>query len=140
MTTLLNGISGQQSALGNDDNMIPLINIVFLLLIFFMIAGHISQNNDDITVPDTQTDKPADQELSILQIDAAGQLMFQHQPLSLEALQAENLPSSWPSPSQGIAIQADKTLTADVLSSVLQSLRAQQFASIVLYAKQGEPQ
>lgn len=28
-----------------DDNLIPLINIVFLMLIFFMVAGHISESD-----------------------------------------------------------------------------------------------
>ena len=28
-----------------DDNLVPLINIVFLMLIFFMVAGHISQSD-----------------------------------------------------------------------------------------------
>ncbi|GLP98444.1 biopolymer transporter ExbD [Methylophaga thalassica] len=28
-----------------DDSLVPLINIVFLMLIFFMVAGHISQSD-----------------------------------------------------------------------------------------------
>ena len=36
----------------SDDNMIPLINIVFLLLIFFMVAGQIQKRPDDtIDIP-----------------------------------------------------------------------------------------
>ena len=30
---------------GNDDNVIPLINIVFLMLIFFMLAGQITSTD-----------------------------------------------------------------------------------------------
>jgi|SRR5690606_7618548 len=39
MTPLLNRQPCRQS----DDNLIPLINIVFLLLIFFMVAGQLRQ-------------------------------------------------------------------------------------------------
>ncbi|MDO6593013.1 biopolymer transporter ExbD [Neptuniibacter sp. 1_MG-2023] len=34
-----------------DDSMVPAINIVFLLLIFFMIAGHIEARNADLQIP-----------------------------------------------------------------------------------------
>ena len=36
----------------SDDNLIPLINIVFLLLIFFMVAGQMQKPlATDITLP-----------------------------------------------------------------------------------------
>lgn len=34
-----------------DDGMIPAINIVFLLLIFFMIAGRIEAKSDQLRIP-----------------------------------------------------------------------------------------
>lgn len=34
-----------------DESMIPAINIVFLLLIFFMIAGHIEATTDQLVIP-----------------------------------------------------------------------------------------
>jgi biopolymer transport protein ExbD len=45
----------------SDDNMIPLINIVFLLLIFFMVAGHIQKRpNASIELPTlTHLETPA---------------------------------------------------------------------------------
>ena len=30
----------------NDDNLLPLVNIIFLLLIFFMLAGVIAKQKD----------------------------------------------------------------------------------------------
>ncbi len=35
----------------DEDNMIPLINVVFLMLIFFMIAGQISKSDPVKTMP-----------------------------------------------------------------------------------------
>ena len=41
----------------NDDNMIPLINIVFLMLIFFLVAGQISaQDSALFTAPQSRQD------------------------------------------------------------------------------------
>ncbi len=39
------GQSIQHKKPDQDDNLVPLINIVFLMLIFFMVAGHISQSD-----------------------------------------------------------------------------------------------
>lgn len=52
-----------------DDNLIPLINIVFLLLIFFMVAGQIAPQQDmTIDPPESASEKalePAELELSL---------------------------------------------------------------------------
>ena len=36
----------RRGSLSGEDSLIPLINIVFLLLIFFMVAGQIAQPQD----------------------------------------------------------------------------------------------
>ena len=43
-------------ASSDDDRVLPLINIVFLLLIFFMIAGQLSSRDlFEVTPPETET-------------------------------------------------------------------------------------
>ncbi|GGO84127.1 hypothetical protein GCM10011348_29650 [Marinobacterium nitratireducens] len=41
----------QQGKTTSDDNLIPLINVVFLMLIFFMVAGQISRSDAVRIVP-----------------------------------------------------------------------------------------
>ena len=43
----------------DDDGLLPLVNIIFLLLIFFMIAGVIEKRiiNDDIDLPSVDLSK-----------------------------------------------------------------------------------
>ena len=49
-----------------DDSMIPAINIVFLLLIFFMIAGKIESRDTQLLVPKSTSDvKFSKQEVDI---------------------------------------------------------------------------
>ena len=49
-----------------DDSMIPAINIVFLLLIFFMIAGKIESRDTQLLVPKSSSDaKFSKQEVNI---------------------------------------------------------------------------
>ncbi len=43
-----------------DDSMIPAINIVFLLLIFFMIAGQIEASSDQLRIPSSSSEAELD--------------------------------------------------------------------------------
>ncbi|MEP0073521.1 MAG: biopolymer transporter ExbD [Marinomonas sp.] len=38
-------------AASNDDNMVPLINVVFLMLVFFMVAGQIKKADPIAVIP-----------------------------------------------------------------------------------------
>ena len=42
-----------------DDGLLPLVNIIFLLLIFFMIVGVIEKSiiKDDLSLPKVELDK-----------------------------------------------------------------------------------
>ncbi len=50
----------------SDDNLIPLINIVFLLLIFFMVAGQMQRPMAaDIRLPDIDSQQPAQGDIQL---------------------------------------------------------------------------
>jgi len=70
-----------------DDNLIPLINIVFLMLIFFMVAGHISQSDAIKVQPPTSVSDNQEQ-LEPLQIIVAtdGQISVDNQLIDLSEL------------------------------------------------------
>ena len=54
-----------------DDGMLPLVNIIFLLLIFFMIVGVIEKNvvKENIQLPTAALDKFDNKELAKIFID-----------------------------------------------------------------------
>ena len=54
-----------------DDGMLPLVNIIFLLLIFFMIVGVIEKNvvKENIQLPAAALDKFDNKELAKIFID-----------------------------------------------------------------------
>ena len=54
-----------------DASMIPAINIVFLLLVFFMVAGQISASNPDVKVPLSQSETPVSDAETLIEIDGA---------------------------------------------------------------------
>ncbi len=54
---LININQNKKSMKKLDDSMIPAINIVFLLLIFFMIAGKIESRDTQLLVPKSTSDE-----------------------------------------------------------------------------------
>ncbi len=104
----------------NDDNLIPMINIVFLLLIFFMIAGQI-QNSlpKDIHLPNGTTGKPANTARALLHITADGKLFIEGEQLALAELDDPRLLAKY----DDWALVADKTVTAKRLDAVLRRIQ-----------------
>lgn len=125
-----NFIQDSQAKPSSDDNMIPLINIVFLLLIFFMVAGQIKAQPDQaITLPSTAQLESAQAQILRLELFADGQLM-----LNGELIEVASLKSKIDLESAGsIALFADARVTAKQLDELLSEFANTPQWSIELY-------
>lgn len=105
-----------------DDDMIPMINIVFLLLIFFMIAGQILPREQGLQPPASTSEQalaPGEVEISL---DAQGRLNLNGDPLDgplLEALRGRGVAAE-----TLVVCRAHKSLPASALDPVLAAVRA----------------
>ncbi len=71
----------------DDEKLMPLINVVFLLLIFFMLAGHITKFEPFVTnPPESASDAMAYDDENIVYVGADGQLALNGNIMSPEAL------------------------------------------------------
>lgn len=70
-------------------NLTPLIDIVFLLLIFFMLTSHFVRNDAlNIELPEAESGEQLDEKKSIeIVINAEGQWMYKEQVLDVVALE-----------------------------------------------------
>ena len=70
-------------------NLTPLIDIVFLLLIFFMLTSHFVRDDAlNIQLPEAESGEPLDEKKSIeVVIDAEGRWLYREQVVNAEALQ-----------------------------------------------------
>ena len=61
----------QKKFITKDDNLLPLVNIIFLLLIFFMIAGVIQKQKElyDVQLASATIDEYVEKEMHTLFID-----------------------------------------------------------------------
>ncbi|WP_339674012.1 biopolymer transporter ExbD [Dasania marina] len=104
----------------SDDNLIPMINIIFLLLIFFMIAGQIQKSlPEGIALPEGETGMPAELERVELYFSADASLVLDGKTLTLVQLEQQ---LSMANAANWVLI-ADKNLTAKQLDEVLRLIQ-----------------
>ena len=117
---------------------IALINIVFLLLIFFMLAGVLAQNPPfELTPPATaDTEQSTQLENKVLAMAADGRLAFGGEPIEREAL-PEAL-ADWPD-DKPLQIRADGGLKADALGELFATLRGAGIAEVNLLTQHKDP-
>ena len=111
-----------------DLNMIPLINIVLLLLIFFLIAGQLA-TTPDIQLPVSDSDRPIERHELTLTLDT--HLWLNGEQIGLEALGAALQAAT---AEKTIMLRADRDVTAGSLDGVLDVLRAQGITTVTLYS------
>lgn len=123
----------------SDASLIPMINIVFLLLIFFMVAGQIKASpNPQLLLPFTDMGKAAEEQPHRLEIAVTGELVLDGKNLSLAEF--AHILATWDTASTQIALLADKRLPARQLDEVLSVIRSRGIAKVQLFSDNLERQ
>lgn len=115
------------------EPMLPLINVVFLLLVFFMVAGQLGEKPPvPLETPESARDRAAISQAPRLSLDAEGQLFLDEQPIEVERLREQ---------AAGLGLgdrprlHADRGVTAARLRPVLQALREAGFEAVELVTR-----
>lgn len=119
-----------------EENIIPLINVVFLMLMFFLIAGALkSFSTQDIKLPNLKQAEKLQRDAMQLLISEDGSLVFDGQTILKNDLQNylsrnfSNLKEA-----KSLSIIADKNLEASVLIEVLEAIKAADVEKVNLIA------
>jgi biopolymer transport protein ExbD len=90
-------------------NIIPLINVVFLLLIFFMLTSSALQQGLEVALPKAETSEDSEVKLTRLTIAKNGDLEIDSEKVTLENL-GERLESKMTTREKKLMIEADRDL------------------------------
>jgi biopolymer transport protein ExbD len=116
--------NGRHRERNSDEGIIPLINVVFLLLIFFMLAGKLSQIDPfEVTPPDSASESLPDGSTLTVLVGADGRIAFDGKPVKLEEL-AALLAGRDGQDGAVLRLKADQQAEADRVIEVMESLRA----------------
>ena len=108
-----------------DDRILPLINIVFLLLIFFMVAGALRAPEPfEITAPESTAETPMeDPELVIFMAEDGRIALDEQAVLVREQIGSVIKPKLMETPDQRIRIVADQGAKAVEVIALMEELR-----------------
>ena len=107
-----------------DLNLIPMINIIFLLLIFFMLTGVIQEKSlFDIERPSSenaQIEKNEDSDMVLISVDKENRIYLKNEQIKLIELNSrlENLGNS-----VKVIIEVDKNLTVERFTKILSVIK-----------------
>jgi len=104
-----------------DESMIPAINIVFLLLIFFMISGHIQANRSALELPTSKAEQDELPSELVLEITADKKFFLNQQEISPELIELSQALEQKSDAS--LSCHVDRSLPISVLDQVLQIAR-----------------
>lgn len=108
----------------DDINMTPMLDIVFIMLIFFIVtASFVKESGIDVQRPSAVTTESKDQASIVVAISASGEIRIDKRSVdvrsvraNIERLRAEN-------PQGSVVIQADKNSTNGLLVQVMDAAR-----------------
>lgn len=107
-----------------EITMAPLVDIVFLLLIFFMVTTVFPENRGLlIEKPASESSEPLVMQKITFTIDNKGDVFYQEQPITMDdvtRLVAEQLQGA---PDSAVFLQVDKAATTEVLIGVMDACK-----------------
>ena len=120
----------------NEDNLLPLVNIIFLLLIFFMLAGVIVKQKElhNVNLASATIEEYIEKDKNTLFINADGALTLNDQPIG-ESLLKEKLILL---KTDNILIAADGSLDSSSLNKILLILSDSEIKNVTLLSNTNE--
>ncbi|MBL26267.1 MAG: biopolymer transporter ExbD [Rhodospirillaceae bacterium] len=113
-----------QRETSDDERILPLINVVFLLLIFFMIAGRLASSDPfNIEPPQSASEGPPEAQEMVVLVGADGDLALDGEIMdetTLEAAVAERMAAEDVPP---LRLKADGRADATKVVAVMELLR-----------------
>jgi len=108
-------------------NITPLLDLVFVLLIIFMITTPVLEQQMDVKLPDGKPQTVAievdPKSLNALTLDAAGKIFLNKQAVAIGSLEAELLALKTKNPDATVSLRADSKLPYQQIFRVLEALK-----------------
>ena len=113
-----------------DDGLLPLVNIIFLLLIFFMIVGVIEKNilKDNLELPKVTLDKFENKDVAKIFYDENKNIYLNDTPINIKDLGQIIATSEI----KDVVLIADKSLLVKDINIILFELKQNQINNIKL--------
>ena len=126
----------KQQIIKNEDNLLPLVNIIFLLLIFFMLAGVIVKQKElhNVDLASATIEEYIEKDKNTLFINADGSLTLNDESIGKSLLKEKLILLK----TDNILIAADGSLDSSSLNKILLILNDSEIKNVTLLSNTNE--
>lgn len=115
----------QEQEEAEEINMTPMLDVVFILLIFFIVtASFVKEAGIEVNRPEAATAVKKERANILVAISDNGDIWINKRRVDVRSVQANIERLKAENPQGSVVIQADKKATTDVLIKVMDSARA----------------
>lgn len=115
----------QEQEEAEEINMTPMLDVVFILLIFFIVtASFVKEAGIEVNRPEAATAVKKERANILVAISDKGDIWINKRRIDVRAVQANIERLKAENPQGAVVIQADKKATTDLLIKVMDSARA----------------
>jgi biopolymer transport protein ExbD len=108
-----------------EINMTPMLDVVFIMLIFFIVtASFVKESGIDVNRPEAATAVKKERANILVAISDQGEIWINKRQIDVRAVQANIERLKAENPQGSVVIQADKKATTDTLIKVMDAARA----------------
>lgn len=128
----------QEQEEAEEINMTPMLDVVFILLIFFIVtASFVKEAGIEVNRPEAATAVKKERANILVAISDKGEIWINKRRVDVRAVQANIERLKAENPQGTVVIQADKKATTDVLIKVMDSARAAGVYDVSIAAQEG---
>ncbi len=129
--------NGEQNA---DIDMTPMLDIVFIMLIFFIVTtSFVKESGIDVNRPTAQTATRKEHGHIIVAIKANGDVWIDKRQVDIRAVRANVARLHAENPLGSVIIAADKNTTVDRLTQVMDQIRLAGITNAAIATEVGSP-
>ena len=107
-----------------EINITPMLDVVFILLIFFIVtANFIKEPGLEVNRPDSETAEPTENAAILIAVGNAGEIYMDGRRIDKRQVKANVVRLLAENPQGSVVIQADEKATADTIMAVMDAAR-----------------
>ena len=107
-----------------EINITPMLDVVFILLIFFIVtANFIKEPGLEVNRPDSETAEPTENAAILIAVGNAGEIYMDGRRIDKRQVKANVVRLPAENPQGSVVIQADEKATADTIMAVMDGAR-----------------
>ena len=107
-----------------EINITPMLDVVFILLIFFIVtANFIKEPGLEVNRPDSETAEPTENAAILIAVGNAGEIYMDGRRIDKRQVKANVVRLLAENPQGSVVIQADEKATADTIMAVMDGAR-----------------